>query len=63
MKHEDAQVPPADAGRLETPVRQHSPGPWSWSKEGAALYCAETEATHRIDGVLKTCQECGPNLI
>ena len=21
MKHEDAQVPPADAGRLETPVR------------------------------------------
>ena len=22
MKHEDAQVPPADAGRLETPVRQ-----------------------------------------
>jgi hypothetical protein len=28
MKHEDAQVPPADAGRLETPVRQHTPGPW-----------------------------------
>lgn len=22
MKHEDAQVPPADAGRLETPVRR-----------------------------------------
>jgi hypothetical protein len=26
MKHEDAQVPPADAGRLETPVRQHHGG-------------------------------------
>ena len=26
MKHEDAQVPPADAGRLETPVRQHHCG-------------------------------------
>ena len=25
MKHEDAQVPPADAGRLETPVRQQRP--------------------------------------
>lgn len=24
MTHEDAQVPPADAGRLETPVRPHA---------------------------------------
>ena len=28
MKHEDAQVPPADAGRLETPVR---PDAW-WAR-------------------------------
>ena len=26
MKHEDAQVPPADAGRLETPVRHQWSG-------------------------------------
>jgi len=28
MKHEDAQVPPADAGRLETPVRRQR-GEWA----------------------------------
>lgn len=28
MKHEDAQVSPADEGRLEPTVRQHTPGPW-----------------------------------
>jgi hypothetical protein len=33
MKHEDAQVPPADAGRLETPVR-----PCAWLREQRGEY-------------------------
>ena len=49
------QLPPY--GPVEPTVRQHSPGPWRWND--AALYCAELDAVHRVDGVMKTCQECG----
>ena len=36
MKHEDTQVPPADAGRLETPVRRLAPRP---GPNGECYYC------------------------
>ena len=34
------QTSPAVVGRLETPVRQHTPGPW---KAASAAACAEIE--------------------
>lgn len=57
----DNERRPAVVAPVEPTVMQHSPGPWRWSSEETALYSSEVDATHLVDGVLKTCQQCGHN--
>ncbi len=69
MKHGDAQVPPADAGRLETPVRR------SWWREALGLCTHHYEPkfgmnVHRnVDNkivgtrIMFVCRHCGATKI
>jgi hypothetical protein len=50
MKHEDAQVPPADAGRLETPVRQHTLGPWRFNQQMGEPWTISDANGHSLMG-------------
>lgn len=53
MKHEDAQVPPANAGRLETPVRRPLGMPDYTPEQKAAAFDALWETCGLGQGLLK----------